>query len=116
MPSRSEWIERGRQAVMGLLAEHLAAPTIELEARISDRPWQDQPRPIAPHLLNAALKDLRATGMIQSTEAKTRGLSTVAVFQPIPIPRGRTRATTDATARKRLLIARHHSWSRGSQH
>lgn len=114
MPSRTQWIERGREAVVGLLAEQLAAPKLELTARISDRPWPGQPKPIDPHLLSAALKDLQATGMISATHATTRGGSKVTVYQPSPIPQGKTRAATDASARKRLLVARHHSWARGT--
>ncbi len=116
MASRSEWIERGREAIVSLLAEQLAAPELELTARISDRPWRGQPKPIDPHLLSTGLKDLRAAGLVRRVQVVTRGGSKVAVFQPSPIPRGKTRAADEAAARKRLLVARHRSWSRGTQH
>jgi hypothetical protein len=116
MPSRSDWVARAREAVVELLADELAAPVVEVEARICDRPWRDQPKPIDPHLVTKARKDLETSGLIDRVEATTRGGGSVALLQPNPIPPGKTRAAQDAAARKRLLLARWRSWSRGTQH
>lgn len=115
MPGRSEWISRGREAIIDLLAEQLAAPVIEIEARISDRAWRDQPRYIDPHLLTEARHDLIAAGLVLRVQQVTRGGSKIALLQPSPIPRGKTRAAEDAAARKRLLVARWRGWSRASE-
>lgn len=116
MPTRSDWVRRSREAIVELLADQLAAPVIELEARISDRPWRSQRRPIDPHLLTEARRDLETAGLVERVEAITRGGSEVAVLQPTPIPRGKLRAATDAAARKRLLLARLRSWSKATPH
>lgn len=116
MATRSDWVRRSREAIMELLADELAAPVIELEARISDRPWLSQSRPIDPHLLTEARRDLETAGLVERVEAITRGGSEVAVLRPTPIPRGKLRAAADAAARKRLLLARLRSWSRATPH
>lgn len=114
MATRSEWVSWGRDAVIELLTEQLAAPVAEIEARISDRPWRDLNRTIDPHLLGQARRDLEAAGLIDRVEARTRGGRMAAVLQPSPIPPRKRRATQDAAARKRLLLARWRSWSRGT--
>lgn len=86
MSTRSDWVRRGREAVVELLAEHLAAPLVEIEARICDRAWANQPKPIAPLLLTRARKDLELTGLVEQVEATTRGGGTVALLRPNPIP------------------------------
>jgi hypothetical protein len=116
VPTRSDWVARGREAILELLEEHLAAPWVEIEARISDRCWRDQPRILDPHVLTDARKDLENAGLIIRDESPTRGGDTVPIVLPTPIPRGRKRATEDAAARKRLLVARWRSWSRGTAH
>lgn len=112
MTTRSEWISRGRNAIADLLDTHHAAPIIELEARISDRPWGHWT--VQPHLLTHARKDLAAAGLIEPLTKVTKGGSPVTVWVPRPTPCGRKRATADAAARKRALIARLRSWSRAS--
>lgn len=116
MATRSEWVSRGRDAILELLNHQLAAPAAELEARICDRPWGDQPQTIDPHLLGEARRELEEAGWIQRVETVTRGGSSVALIQPRTIPHGKGRATEDAAARKRLLFARFKSWSRGTAH
>jgi hypothetical protein len=116
MSTRSDWVRRGREALVELLAEQLAAPLVELEARICDRAWAAQPKPIDPHMLGKARRDLEATGLIEHVEATTRGGGLVGLLVPKPIPAGKTRAATDAAARKRLLVARWRSWSRATPH
>lgn len=111
-----EWVALGRAAILDLLADEHAAPLVELEARICDRPWKDQDKPIDPHLLTKARQQLLAEGAIDETVAPTRGGSDVGVFHLNPIRRGMNRAITDAAGRKRLLISRWKSWSRGSKH
>lgn len=111
----SDWVALGRAAILDLLAEEHAAPLVELEARICDRRWKDRHNPIDPHMLTRARKDLLGEGLIEETVAATRGGSDVGVFH-LQAQRGMRRAITDAAARKRLLISRWKSWSRGTQH
>ncbi|MFF0270018.1 hypothetical protein [Kribbella sp. NPDC004536] len=99
-----------------LLDLELAAPVVEIEARIADRVWGDNPRTIDPHLLTQARNDLESAGQVLRVESATRGGSSVTLLLPNPTPRGKTRATEDAAARKRLLFARWRSWSRGTEH
>lgn len=114
MASRAEWAARGRDAILELLAKHLVASAHELEARISDQPWDGQPQPINPHLLTQARKDLERTGQIECLDDATRGGGKVKLWRPEPIPRGKSRAITDAAGRKRLLVARWRSWGKAS--
>ncbi|WP_344428996.1 hypothetical protein [Amycolatopsis minnesotensis] len=114
--SAGAWVSRGRAAILELLAEQHAAPVVELEARICDRPWRDQPKPIDPHLLTKARKELLTEGLIGEVVATTRGGGEVGVLHLSPIRRGMARSIEDAAARKRLLIARWKSWARGSKH
>lgn len=114
MAARSEWVARGRGAIVRLLADHLTAPVVELEARISDKGWRDLP-PIDPHLLTHARRGLAADGLITPLTERTRGGSDVTLWALSPIPTGKKRATEDVAARKRLLMARWHSWSRASR-
>lgn len=116
MPTRSDWVAIGRDAIVELLTDQLAAPVIEIEARISDQPWGTHARGVDPHLLTEARRDLENAGLVERLEATTRGGSEVAVLRPSPIPAGRTRAAQDAAARKRLLIARWRSWSKATEH
>ncbi|SEF29275.1 hypothetical protein SAMN05421837_104618 [Amycolatopsis pretoriensis] len=114
--SRGDWVALGRAAILDLLAEQHAAPLVELEARICDRSWKDRHNPIDPHLLTIARKELLAEGLVDELVATTRGGGDVAVFHLSPVQRGMARRISDAAARKRLLIARWKSWSRGTQH
>jgi hypothetical protein len=114
--SRGEWVALGRAAILDLLAEQHAAPLVELEARICDRSWKDRHNPIDPHLLTDARKELLAEGLVDELVATTRGGTDVAVFHLSPVQHGMARRITDAAARKRLLIARWKSWSRGTKH
>lgn len=111
-----DWVLLGRTAILDLLADEYAAPLVELEARICDRPWKDRHNPIDPHLLTRARQQLQAEGLIDELVATTRGGGDVAVFHLSPIHRGMNRAISDAAGRKRLLISRWKSWSRGTKH
>ncbi|HEX4701548.1 MAG TPA: hypothetical protein VH352_05410 [Pseudonocardiaceae bacterium] len=114
--TRDEWVALGRTAILELLEEQLAAPLVELEARVCAQPWRNNPNPIDPHLLTQARRELLGAERIAEFSAATRGGSEIAVFHLNPILRGKTRLVNDAAARKRLLIARWKSWARGSQH
>lgn len=98
---------------MAVLATQLAAPNIELESRICDAPTTQ--RPVQPHLFTIARNILEDMGAIQQVTSTTRGGSEVGIWLPVPVPDGKKRLTEDAAARKRLLVARWHSWSRASR-
>lgn len=113
--TRDQWVALGREIIEEVLDTHIAAPLVEIEARVCAKPWRDNPRPIDPHLLTVARRELLDAGRITETTASTRGGGDVTIFHQ-PIVRGRGRLIADTAARKRLLIARWKSWARGSQH
>lgn len=98
---------------MAVLSTQLAAPNIELESRICDAPTVEQP--VQPHMFTTARNNLEDMGAIEQTTTTTRGGSAVGIWRPVPTPVGKKRLTEDAAARKRLLVARWHSWSRASR-
>jgi hypothetical protein len=97
---------------MRLLDEHLAAPWLEIEARIADIPWGDSGQRVDPHHLSTARVDLERATKINAIAASSRGGREVTILQPV----GGRRATAidKATARKRLLLTRYLGWSHGS--
>jgi hypothetical protein len=114
--NREGWVALARTAILEILDEQSAAPLVEIEARVCAKPWRDNPRPIDPHLLTVARRELIEAEHIAELSQATRGGGDVAVFHLNPIVRGKNRLVTDAAARKRLLIARWKSWARGSEH
>lgn len=77
----------------------------EVEARLAEAERSTQ-----PHLLTKARHELVEEGTIESSTDTTRGGRSVTVWHPADLA-GRARAVEDAAGRKRLLYARHQSWS-----
>lgn len=99
------YIERGKQAIIDLLAAEHAAVWPEIEAKIAER----QSRAVWPHILTKSRQALHTEGRISSTSAATRGGRQVLVWHLSDL-QGRERAFLDAAGRKRLLYARFLSW------
>lgn len=115
----AEWRALAREVVIDVLEKRHAVTHRELEAVASDFTWDIHicPAAINPHHLTHAVIELIADGIVEVTQATTRGgknsaglqLNTLA-FTRSHKPRGR-RSIDDAAARKRILTARHQGWS-----
>jgi hypothetical protein len=99
---------------MQLLNEQLAAPWLEVEARIADMPWGDTGYHIDPNHLSTARIELERADRIATTTAANRGGREVTILYPTGGRRATAIATATATARKRLLLTRYLGWSQGS--
>ena len=100
-----EWIDRGKREMTELLDREHAVVWPEVEARLAEAERSTQ-----PHLLTKARQELVEEGTIESSTDTTRGGRSVTVWHPADLA-GRARAVEDAAGRKRLLYARHQSWS-----
>lgn len=114
MATRSEWVARARDAIVDLLTEHHAISQTELEARLTHTHWGETSVEIQPHILTLGRRDLHNAGVIRRIQSPTRGGSEIQLWRLDPIPGRKKRATEDAAARKRLLMARWQGWSRAS--
>ena len=107
----------GRTAIAELLDQEHAVVWSEVEAKLTDRRWPTLPAGVMridPHHLSTARHDLLDSGVIRAETNTTRGGRRITVYQPTDTHR-RTRATTDAAARKRLLEARYLGWASGTK-
>jgi hypothetical protein len=110
--TRWEYVQLGRGAILSLLDEHLAATSMELEARISDERWHSLDTKIDPHHVTDARRQLLNEGAIASESAETRGGRRVTVWQAVG--GRRTTAISRASQRKRILQARYLGWAEGT--
>jgi hypothetical protein len=110
--SPEEYVQLGREAILHLLEVELAAPWLEIEAKIADRPYEPVGIRVEPHHLSAARARLVGTGTIVASTGPTRGGSEVTVFH---LAGHSGRRLEDAMARKRLLTARYYGWARGTR-
>jgi hypothetical protein len=106
-----EYVQFGREAILHLLDAELAAPWIEIEARVADVAYGPVGIRVDPHHLSAARAQLVAEGAITSSAGLTRGGSEVTLFH---LPGAAGRRFEEATARKRLLAARYYGWAKGT--
>ena len=113
MPSARYYVALARQAITELLADHLAAPTMEIEARIADSGWPSLPTTIDVIHVRSATRQLLAEGEYLSSGAQpTRGSHPVHLLTAQP---GRNATAIDkAASRKRLLTARYLGWAQGT--
>jgi hypothetical protein len=107
------YLAEGRQAMLELLFREHAAVWPEVQAKIADVIWPTLENVIDPHHLTTIRRDLLREGVIEQIAAPTRGrhVETVLALSS----RRSERAFETAAARKRLLLARYHSWGRTSR-
>ncbi|MGH3738982.1 MAG: hypothetical protein ACRDT6_25800 [Micromonosporaceae bacterium] len=104
----------GRRAILELLGRELAAPSLEIEARIADANWPGLPVVVEPLHLSAALRDLRSTGrVVVHPPQPTRGGRPVTLITAVIDKRNAT-AVEKAARRKRLLTARYLGSAQGT--
>lgn len=113
--SKAEWVELGKEAIVGILQSQVAATIRELEARASDRTWANLGSGVDPHLLTEARRALEGNGTISHTRRLGRGPGEPITTYHLPRRYGTTTTTDQASARKRLLTVRFHGWARGNQ-
>lgn len=109
-----EWVALGKHAVLDLLDRELAAPSLEIEARLADTRWPGIGERIEPVPLHLALTELRDEGRVDVEEGvPTRGQRPVSVWYPT----GGRRQTAigEAAGRKRLLTGRYLGWALGTE-
>ncbi len=111
--SAEYWLESARKVVLDMLDVHHAVTASEMEARASDRTWKTSlcPYPINPHWFVNARNQLLGEGLIEVTDAPSRGHPDPIRTWHLPPLRGRLRLIENTSARKRLLTARHAGWS-----
>jgi len=113
-PPDYDYSALGRRAILELLERELAAPSLEIEARIADEPWPTLPVVVEPLPLHDALADLRAAGrIVVHPPEPTRGGRPVTLITAVTDARNTTAVET-AAARKRLLTARYLGWAQGT--
>jgi hypothetical protein len=115
---RARYVTAGKEAIMGMLAEHRAVLWGEIIARAADYGWRDTGTVgrfahIDPHHLRTALLELLSTSAVLETTAATRGGRNVSVYHREFVA-GTKREVEKAIARKRLLGARYLGWASGS--
>jgi hypothetical protein len=108
-----DYVDLGRQAIVGILLDQHAVVWPEIESRAADRVWGGLSSPVNPHVLTEAKRELLRDEVIDSSTARTRGGRRVTVFHLTDMS-GRRREVERASARKRLLYARHRGW--GERH
>jgi hypothetical protein len=108
----AEYVQLGREAILHLLDAEHAAPWIEIEARIADRPYEPVGIRVEPHHLSAARAQLAGDGTIVAATGPTRGGSDITLFH---LAGALGRHLDDVMARKRLLTARYYGWARGTR-
>lgn len=99
------WVDRAKGLLTDLLEREHAVVWPEVEARLAEGERMPQ-----PHLLTKARHELMDEGSITSSTDTTRGGRPVTVWHLLDLTQ-RARAVEDAAGRKRLLYARHQSWS-----
>jgi hypothetical protein len=110
--SEDEWHTLARAAVLELLEREQAVAIIEMEAKLSDRPYDPMvcPDPINPHHLTTARHTLLDEGEIEPLSAVAKGKDERGEQHEIttwslPRVRGRKTAIEKAAERKRALIS-----------
>lgn len=104
------WVELGKETILRLLQDEHAVVWPEVEAKIADRAYPPNVRPIQPHHLTSARQELRTEGVIREREEVTRGGRSVPFITLADVGRN-AEAVKEAAARKRLLQARYLSWA-----
>lgn len=110
---RRERRERAAAAIVELLQQEHAVVLPELIARLSDRAYSDPQERFDPHVVTDAKNGLAEAGIIAPDSRATRGGRAVEVWS-LTDQRLRKRAIADASARKRLLQTRYHTWATGT--
>lgn len=111
MASAEEWRQLGVEAIQELLRREHAVTQPEMEAKLADKlPGPPGPRRVQPHHLTTARRRLIAAGALEVTRDKTRGAGRVVTTFSLDDSKKAQRAA----GRKRLLLARFHSWSQYS--
>lgn len=113
MAAKHDYEALGVKGLTELLDVEHAVVWSEVEAKLGDTRCPGLPVPIQPHHLTAARHVLVERGLITTVNQRTRGGRSVPVIVPAD-QQGRTRAITDAAARKRLLQTRFLTWASGS--
>ncbi len=110
--SPEEYVTLGSDLILQLLDDQLAAPWLEVEARLADLPWTSSGQRVDPHHLSEARVRLERSRRLQITRSRTRGGRDIGLLQAT----GGRRATAIEVAarRKRLLMGRYLGWSQGS--
>lgn len=108
-----EYLELGKELVLTLLRDQLAAPWMEVEARIADDVYPNAERFVEPHHLSQARIDLVDAGLISVSQQTTRGGRKVALWT-LANPKQGQKSIDRAAARKRLLMARYLGWAQGT--
>ena len=75
MPMTSEWVQRGKDAIVALLERGHAAVWPEIEAKLAEGPGR-----VDPHHLTTARRALLQDCVIDVIEASTRGGGRVPVI------------------------------------
>jgi hypothetical protein len=107
------YVELGKKAIAGMLAEQHALAPNEHIARAGDRTWKGLPHPIDPHHLGTALQELREAGDIETTREATKGERSVPI-QHLADLHGRLQNYKEAARRKRALYSRFLGWSQAT--
>lgn len=85
---------------------------MEIDAKIADNAHPTVGRPVNPHHISTAYRQLLREGLIAQQESDARGNRTVSTVY-LPGRRNRT-AVAAAAGRKRLLLTRYLGWSQGT--
>lgn len=104
------WIDLGKESIVRLLENEHAVVWPEVEAKLADRAYYPNTRPIQPHHLTSARKEHRDDGIIREQTEVTRGGRDVPFLTLADVGR-HGEAVKEAAARKRLLQARYLSWA-----
>lgn len=108
-----DWYALAENAILEVLDREHSVTTRELEARISNDPWPSVGKPIDPDIVKDTRNALFANGVLGRSNERTRGGKKFATWHRRDV-KGRSTAIARAAARKRLLAARHDSWSRST--
>lgn len=104
---RDEWVQDAKEVIIQIIDQERAVTVREIEARAANQAW-DATRPrIDPDFLTEARRELQGDGTIRPTTGPTRGGRSIETWSF----GGTQTAVERAAARKRLLTARHLSWS-----
>src|SRR5262245_19614145 len=109
----AEYLDLAKEIIPALLHQELAAPWLEVEARVADQRYGAYPSRVEPHHLSQARYELAQERVITSWRAGTRGGRSVVLWRLTNVD-GSQKAVERAAARKRLLTARYLGWASGS--
>lgn len=104
-----DWTLLAKHVVLDLINDELALPHAELEARLYEQgihvPGAQRPVTFYPHVITAAVGELRELGTIIDQDHATKGNAKVTLFVPAD-QTNRTTAIERAVRRKGMLYAR----------